>query len=968
MIPRHAPRHAIWVALTRGCIPRAPEDYISLRHWVRRNNLLRVPSSCASSTFAPQPANSIELDGGDIQTLQEIGKWDHWPASTDVADTPNEPERSSNLRRQQQHTRRRQVEPTLSQALSVGNYGWTVFQDAAQGTKVGQDQIVEASHLHRVISNYIRRSRRVDAQLRKNFTKDELAYLHGEGYAAEEIDKWAWILCANTADKGIRRLLRLAKPRSDAQPSEAPLTIILYILRAENLQSSSIQLLLTYLHDRYERQLATIPQVTSSTAEYRNARHQAAIDEPSSMILIVRLLRHARKVLPEAMTSIADLACHILRGTVPLDASESGVVTSKSAQQLSLYFNRILSLLAVPTSQNPYLTIAIQQQAQFRILKRMTDFRPHIPVTREGFRAMIWTQVAHKKTDAEREWAGYKAITWPPWKQDKSGLDVGKHFEGSISRGGNVLLRMLEAGYDAQDWEKMAKIFSGWDLDGSPTIQTRRLLPRPPPSFEDTADPVGIVCARIQATRTIKEAWAAFLEYERSVLTDHATSDLHLDPYKTMLERLYTAEVKQGLEIQPGDVVEHFPEPTSPHDFMYVAEPPPTPNDFIQRMNKHGLSLGHRTVRMIIDSASDLSHVLDTWNSRPDLAAQLPLLIRVEQYSPGNYRRIAQGQQRQKALSSYVKFLCRSRMRPETFRDIRYSYAVPDKSRGDRSRDTALVSACGYSSFEINSLTPWQYAYCILKLGHIRDWSAWTSVLQKAAAEIGIKDPETGHKHLDLSRLARVEQIVSDMRNIQISLDFKSFEIISSALCDVLPDAITDLNQKCLTLIKPMFSRLISLSTTFDNLPRSTTRLSTPPPFTLLTLVRILGLTSDIPSMLTLLQWMSIHYKDLTFTASQTSSGPRKLRDVLVTLRIYMERLWDDERFLRGAPSSTSSSSSRTKDLISQAKEIVNGTTVMGGWPTDDECREFCWISDGVVNDWKERMRFRAWKRSDERS
>src|SRR5947207_8058093 len=323
------------------------------------------------------------------------------------------------------------------------------------------------------------------------------------------------------------------------------------------------------------------------------------------------------------------------------------------AQRLCHIYNRILTLLSLPASANPFRAVAIQQQAQFRLLRKMNEFHPKLLVTREGFRALAKVQVAHKKTNAERRWARFKALSWPPWKENKSGVDAESSSAGSLSRAIEVLSRMVESGYNTLTWEKQAQVLAGWDTDRSPTIQRRKLLDRPPlirsiASLDDglLVDPDRdheIWAARISATRTVKEAWACFCSFEKNCPTDglhfSRPTPERLAPWHAMFERLfYSGKEIPGDHIDPGDGKETYPEPISPHDFLYVPTEPPSVSDLFNRMVAKGLNPAGRLLADLVDHAPTVAEAFKYICQSQLTEIKKDVLTHAEKYHPAYIR------------------------------------------------------------------------------------------------------------------------------------------------------------------------------------------------------------------------------------------------------------------------------------------------------------------------------------------
>ncbi|KAJ9624105.1 hypothetical protein H2203_005554 [Taxawa tesnikishii (nom. ined.)] len=180
----------------------------------------------------------------------------------------------------------------------------------------------------------------------------------------------------------------------------------------------------------------------------------------------------------------------------------------------------------------------------------MATHDPPLVINREGYRGVIRVQLARKKTAEEEEWAQLKSPSWPPWKEERTGMDAYIGVERGISRAGEVLARMQEAGYPLEEWEYVAQIYAGWDTDRSPTIQTRTIAPAP---FSQNVK-AQIWAARIDSTRTVYEAWACFLACEEESIK------LRQEVYFAMFQKLTSESKRRQQALKEGTEAGEGPE------------------------------------------------------------------------------------------------------------------------------------------------------------------------------------------------------------------------------------------------------------------------------------------------------------------------------------------------------------------------------------------------------------------------
>ncbi|KKY15506.1 hypothetical protein UCRPC4_g06309 [Phaeomoniella chlamydospora] len=779
---------------------------------------------------------------------------------------------------------------------------------------------------------------------------NSVGYLKSKGYAVRDFRIWAWVLSSQTSDEAVSRFTRFLQERNAGDVAELPLALLIFMLGAQKLSPQLLEHLQEYAWERCERQFMPIPTVALSTREYRKARHEQMIDEPSFMKMIGRLLRHARMVTPNAIDSIATLACFVFRGQLSMLADQSGNLTPESARSLTFYFNRTLSHLSIPPPQAPFRFTMVQQKAQFRVLKRMTEFHPHISVTREGFQAMLRTQIAHQKTEDEREWADYKAITWPPWKQDRSGLDVDRYFPGSKSRAARVLNRMLEAGYEHGSLETMAHILSGWDLDGSPTIQVRRILPHRRKKDLVSNDTCAIAYAKILATRTTREAWACYLEYEYSLPKDTSPCPAS---FEALLERILASELKHSSHARPGDGRERSPEPASPHDFLYVPEDPPTPKELVGRMQRFAVQPSERFLQMFVGIMDDFGSVVEAIKLDQRAAQLLPYLVRIEECNPINIAaRIEMIPKR--ILRAYISFLARCDTDAQTFEQARQRVDVEGLCFGYESSDCRRsLTETNLLHKENNGSHPARYAQGILIVGHVDDSVCWNSLLQAAVNRMR-SVYVAGSYAEDITGWSRVKDILNHMQRVKLDPQPGMFEALCQRLCAIMPVKALLRNGElgsapdAISTVKEKFSYLMSGHKNFRSISNigSPSPHGSPPPFTILTCIRLMGTIGDHEAIITVLQWMAREAKAVEHAASHHLRGPRQVRETIVLIRIYLESLWRDANFVDVLPGISTEKFSISPH-VHIARKIIEDVDGWDGWPTDFEVRDLCSDASG---------------------
>ncbi|KAF2237477.1 hypothetical protein EV356DRAFT_16943 [Viridothelium virens] len=485
------------------------------------------------------------------------------------------------------------------------------------------------------------------------FSEPDLALLQKRGYSFSDVKDWSSILLSRSDLYASHRLSILQGAARKIKAPEPPIFLVLFLLRRRYISVKALKYLLLHVwkrHDMFSRQYlkdrmdeeTSNPVLASKINEEIGYRNAILEQRSSNFLIITRLIRHALRVWPAAVVNVASLAIKLLEGETSGNLDESRMKLSDGQiARLSSLYNRLLWLLSHPSSIGKYKSTTFQQRAQFDLVRHMAEHRPPLTVTQEGYRGIVRIQLAQAKTFQEQDWANLKCKTWPPWKEDKTGLDAEKGVEYSMTRALMAIRRMQEAGYNTTAWEDLATIFAGWDSDGTPTIQYRFLV-RPPPEVVKQSDrseedrlQVQIWAARIRATRTVREAWACFLSWREQDSSQRAAI------HAAMLEKLVYEKKRRQLDTKasvssikasqigemqqsiseklplPGDGREVHPPPFSPLETIYLASEPPSVEDFFSRMIKNNVLVPDSSLALMMDSASSLQQALSylqkTW-------------------------------------------------------------------------------------------------------------------------------------------------------------------------------------------------------------------------------------------------------------------------------------------------------------------------------------------------------------------
>ncbi|KAL3457895.1 hypothetical protein BJX64DRAFT_292743 [Aspergillus heterothallicus] len=847
-------------------------------------------------------------------------------------------------------------------------------------------------------SNEHRAAAELKNALRRMPGKDHIKYLSSRGYDIKDAMAWAWVLMSDDTYQATLRILLLeadqAVNRSN-RTKQIPTFIPLMLLR-QDLDLRTFRLLLLYALHRISGQplppLDPSPGNSSDAAiSLHHMQHTSAepsIDASTCTILVVRLISQARQLWPEAQLSIAQAFASYLRDCKSLGPN---FITEK--------LNMCLQLISLPSGPRPFISASLRQQAQFELLKAMAEQSPALPVTRRGYQGLTAVQLAHKKTAAERESASLKTPSWPPWKEERSGMDTTKGVEGMKSRAMRVMSQMKEAGYSPSLWEKATSISAGWDTDNSPTIQTRTLarLPKTLNGRTRNENHYAIWEARIRSTRTVREAWACFMAYENRGLPPHSAIYTAMGE-KLVFHRKIHKQPDHTSNALPGDGLEVFPEPASARDWIYTPSEPPTLSVFLQKMLSHGIRPSGRFLASLLHHAPSFVVGLDCLNCSDLSNQQLKALFTVgAPESDADYQK-ALDELPEYLVSAFVRFLCRfSVVSGRSLKlDIAIAEAFPILSGHWANPPSHIPTLFSFTDQHRTPKKIWytklrSHAIDLLRRRSSQNPQGWIQLLGGLRSTRILGDSYrlsrqtqmvlAWYEILEVSKWLNTRGISTGSEGFQIlcssfsnavAAGVKDPEALDQAL-DILfptahrdpglpPPTLEDMVNRGLITLKDHFDRLVLLdpktSSLFDSLrtsldARTDSQVTVPAlphvpsPAALHAFVRSLGLVEDSEGMLSLLQWMSRHALPLKQASDEYMNGDIMIRRTIVALRMFLEGYWDKER---SPPMAYDPDSAVTltgevptflDPILQQAYDIVTATEIWGPWPSDEEVWEY---------------------------
>lgn len=817
----------------------------------------------------------------------------------------------------------------------------------------------------------------------------EEKFLREEGYNHENVIHWAEILCEERSDVAARKMLAYLRDNATSGRRQLPVFVLLFFLRRSHLDPEALRFCLIIGWQEVNRRRSYL----QSPEEYakKNFAHGPVPvwDDHSLYLLIVRLLRHARIVWSETLVTIAAMFSQYVKDstltpTRPLTAAES--------TRLTLQYNRVLSLISLPLSQRPFHSIMSQERAQFDLLRDMTLYDPPLQINREGYRAIVSVQLAQKKTSQERDWDNLKARSWPPWKQDKTGLDADKDRAYGTSRAMHVLNRSQEAGYGPMRWESTASILAGWDVNGSPTIQKRALLLHKVVSNTSAStetEPIGIMrlrkasdpalyTARISSARTLQEAWAFFLQYKAE--NPHPNIDVYLATlFKIAAEDERVSVLRSGyrktnphllVENRPlnsGDTAEVVAAPNDPNEATYLKSPPLSFDELAMEMFNRGLKLQGRRLASLLSIANNLENGVKYLLKAAGVKSSDLYSLVAE--SPENDERLKNVDPA--IFNAWIEFLCRFPIASDKSDPVHAEEHTPLLFL---YHDRPVIYALRLLRARKPTVRPPWHAvlrtlgkpYVTARLRrlykknnpHRFEHSAVVQGVLHSMSQIGIR-PDQGTLHIICRALEPAiidaQDIVADVAARRVVIP-TSTPVDTTATADDIQMTVSDAArllgqspqyiQSIFNTVMGVGSRKASSEVTkaidLHKLPRL---LATPTAESLHAYMRVLGVLQDWQGIFNLLAWMVKYQGEIAAATQMPRNGPRLLRRTLVAARVYLERSWvalergdgdADEAAvvvdLQRAPDRT----------VANIRRMIEQTAQWGGWPSDEEVGDYC--------------------------
>ncbi|KAL8946715.1 MAG: hypothetical protein Q9222_006929 [Ikaeria aurantiellina] len=784
-----------------------------------------------------------------------------------------------------------------------------------------------------------------------------LEFMAYKGYTIQDFAVWNWILSARAAQESTSRL-RFVTETSDTGLGPIPMFVFQQLLRRADINATTLSSLITLARHMLELN-----------------GHIMGLD--TLVLLVIRLLRQSRRVWPAACVIIAQLWAKHAKINKLGGRVEGKDATEQALARLSFAYNRILSILSLPPNMFPYQSLQHRQRAQFTLIRQMNTFHPPLILTREGFRAVTRTQLAHRKTANERKWASLKAESWPPWKEDKLGVDALIDVNHGQSRASESLVQMVEAGYGTSDWEKSAGILAGWDTDSSPTIQTRSSLvpkltsPRPcKGKGKDLAlrsrwqslksDVVWI--ARIRATRTLQEAWTCFLAYEGEYQRCNARI-YHVMFEKVIHERKRIQNMDSAhknvtggragyQDSMAGDGREVVESSSSHNQATSTREPLPTFETLFDRMIHENIRPRGRLLAFLLNHAQSYSEGIKIIQASKLSDSAKQILISNRAASRSEIQQILASVP-DWLFAAAVGFLCRSAFAQET--PFAPSQSWPEDS------STVLYKTTFKMGQRWARARLWRHA---LKLVIIRKpfyhppWNSLLMLLGQPRVVLTLNQvPSDRQDNPATYSFRKACWLVEQMDMMSLGLDFPGFVHLCTVVrntalvvrhmetrTDEQANGPTQIDLDHLSsFLEHRFAKLVrpAEDTRLNHGTPTRKLLQVPHPAHLHVYIRTLGQLGHYDAISRLAGWISEFYDHIIDEAKETANGMGVFRMCLVAIRVFVEQplAWYESK--EEITEDEKEPYEKAVRLVDGIREVIERNDGWGGWPTDEEVDQY---------------------------
>ncbi|KAI1006382.1 hypothetical protein K3495_g1836 [Podosphaera aphanis] len=767
--------------------------------------------------------------------------------------------------------------------------------------------------------------------------------LISNGLEWTDVEDWAYIVSADSGDK---MATRIYESRHKIQPFVLILVLRQYL---KAVRSFEILLLCTWdlvlgkrrsgknprlsiekeLVDLEENSVLPDNMNTYQTSQQSQLNSYTSDSYPHDEVkkigyqIFIRLarllLKQARRIWPATLTNIAQLISSF---------TEDFVIRAKcDPQRLPPNLSRILCYIidifirdfSHPSKAEPYLLITNNWNAQKTLLKLAAKFKPALVLSHDSYRAIVLVFAAHKKTPKETENMLRRSRYWPPWIVPQNGMDAENPTDDVSTRVTAAIARLKEAGYGGDWFDEALSIIGGQEFDGTPTIQTRRMLPWPSTDIKemdeaeldsDHLNP-NVWAARITATRDIQEAWSAFSKFRK------LGGFPNQETYLAMFEKLKFDSLLENRQHQspavPGDGLEVLPVPDNNFSDYYRRHlQPPSLEDLYSDMLRYEITPSGDCLSFLVRNArtpDDGFRYLRASGLSNDMLQTLGASSR-----PSHLTNVPEIPPR--ILADYIHLICRF-----VPRAVEVSY---DTDSTEKKTKWTILQLQSPSSFGIALDHPLHLAAYLLNSQRPSIVTPWYSFFRILSFSNTVISPEfVGTPRNDILAWRVLKASLHDFLNCGHHLNPIGFILICRGLdkylratFEVVEENQSDIDDAC-QLVKAEFKKLQSVSLEENGIPKLYYNVRG---VHLHAYIRCLALTKDLTEIVSLIEWM-VSNKDELHEISQQESirGQSKNRKVMVVARICCEGTFFE----------------------AHVRDLIESVSHWNGWPTDEEVSQY---------------------------
>ncbi|RKF73667.1 hypothetical protein GcM1_243124 [Golovinomyces cichoracearum] len=765
-----------------------------------------------------------------------------------------------------------------------------------------------------------------------------IATLNSRGLSWRDVDNWAYILTAECGDEMTARLCE-----SDYQVQNF---VILHILdqRLSSVKSLEMMLICSWgmileknlsgkdFHLQRVKNLQSTIVTTSASGESKSSisprtsdlelrnRDQKLRNHDVSYINIYtfkylarKLLTHSRRIWPSSMVNIAQMTSSFAISYAARKNPGLKSIDAFMSRQLCDLINTLMVDFSFHSEAEPYLLIVHNWNSQKELLKLASKFKPVLVLSQASYRAIIQVFAAHKKTEVQRKSIMKRSRSWPPWCVSQHGMDT----EGLISEEQTQVVmavaRLKEAGYGGDWFEEALRIIGGQEFDGTPTIQSRKILSQPRDTCSDDSEmEPNLWAARITATRDVHEAWSAFLQFKKN--GGRPNQEMYLAMFEKLTFNIIREHRKRDYsEVVPGDGLEVLAVPDNNYSDYYKRHlEPPSIEDLYSDMLRSGLRPEKRCLSFLVRNsrtpddglrylrASGLSmnalRSLGAFGrpSDPNVLKEIPLKI----------------------FSDYIYLICRfvPRLVQIDLTEQEHS-GIPEWT---------ILHLKKKSHFGTKLDEPLHLAAYLLNTRRPNILPPWYSFFRALTRENSIISWEyAGHAKNDILAWKVLRSSLDDFSRCGLHLNTRGFSIICHGFDKYIraffqsgDEDQNHIEEACL-FIKNEFKKLSENSCELYHLPKLYQSIRG---VHLHVYMRCLALVKDYDEIISTLEWMARNSKYLKDILDQESPDSRlKFRRIFIVIAI----------------------SCQGTSFELSARRLIASVDAWGGWPTDEEIDEY---------------------------